>query len=186
MAVPTIDELLTVREYLASSFEFDCDYVDGRLEERFLGEYDHAKLQSLFDRWFSAHEEEWAIDVLVELRVQVAPTRFRVPDLCILRREAPTDQIVRTAPLICIEILSPEDTLSRLEVKVEDYLRMGVGHVWVVNPASRVGWECSTRGWNHPADRRFSVPGTDIYVSLEEIFRALDMAHRGGRLPSGA
>ena len=118
--------------------------------------------------------------------MQVSPTRFRVPDICILRRGAPADQIVRTAPLICIEILSPEDTLSRLDVKVEDYLRMGVEHVWVVNPASRVGWVCTAQGWNHPADHRFTVPGTDIYVSLDETFRALDKAHRGGRPPSDA
>jgi Uma2 family endonuclease len=180
MAVPALDELLTVREYLASSFEVDCDYVDGCLEERNLGEYDHAKLQTLFAHWFRDHEEAWEVDVVVERRVQVSSTRFRVPDVCVMRLDTPVEQIVRTAPLICIEMLSPEDTLSRLAVKVDDYLRMGVKHVWVIDPASRIGWDCTNGSWTHPADGRFSVPGTEIFVSLADMFRALDNVRRHG------
>jgi Uma2 family endonuclease len=180
MAVLALDDRLTVKEYLASSFEVDCDYVDGRIEERNLGEFDHARIQSLFDRWFGDHEEGWDVVAVVEQRVQVSATRFRVPDLCVMRREAPVEQIVHTAPLICIEILSPEDTLSRFGVKVDDYLRMGVEHVWVIDPASRTGWECTDGAWTRPVDGRFSVPGTEIFVSLPEMFRALDDARRRG------
>jgi len=181
MAVPALDQLWTIREYLASSFEVDCDFVDGRLEGRNLGEFDHAKIQTLLARWFGNFEDEWEVEVVVEQRVQVSPTRFRVPDVCVMRLEGATEQIVRRPPLICIEILSPEDTLSRLGVKVEDYLRMGVGHVWVIDPAARIGWECGPTGWTHPVSRRFSVPGTDIFVSMDEIFSALDKALTRGQ-----
>jgi len=182
MVVPALNQLLTVQEYLTSSFEVDCDYVDGRLEERNLGEFDHARLQSLFDRWFGSHEDEWRVVVVVEQRVQVSPTRFRVPDVCILLADGPIEQVVRTAPLVCIEILSPEDTLSRLGAKVDDYLQMGVEHVWVVDLANRIGWECKSEGWTHPRDGRFSVPGTEIYVSMAELFLALDKTRKGGQL----
>jgi hypothetical protein len=37
--------LVSVNEYLSSSYDPDCDYVDGEGLERNLGEYDHAKLQ---------------------------------------------------------------------------------------------------------------------------------------------
>jgi len=185
MAVSALNQLLTIREYLVSSFEVDCDYVDGRVEERHLGEFDHGKIQSLFDRWFGNHDDEWGIEVVVEQRVEVSPTRFRVPDVCVLRRQGPFEQIVRTPPLICIEVLSPEDTLSRLGVKVEDYLRMGVGNVWVVDPDSRLAWVCTPEGWTHPAGGRFTVPGTEIYVSMDGIFGALDKARQGGTTDSG-
>ncbi len=179
MAAVGLDQLLTVSEYLGSSFEVDCDYVDGRLEERHLGEFDHARLQTLFDRWFGSHEEEWGVIAVVEQRVQVSATRFRVPDVCVLRADGPVEQVVRNAPLICIEILSPEDTLSRLGAKVDDYLKMGVEHVWVIDPASRSGWVCTLLGWTHPVDGSFSVPGSEIYACLDEIFLALDKArHR--------
>ena len=179
MAVLEFDQIMTVKEYLSSSFEVDCDFVDGCLEERNLGEFDHARLQSLFDRFFASREEEWGVYVVVEQRVQVSPTLFRVPDVCLLRRDGPPDQVIQRPPLICIEILSPDDRLSRLDRKVDDYLRMGVENVWVIDPALRKGWVCSPSGWTHPEDGRFSVPGTEIYVSLPEIFDALDKARQG-------
>ena len=38
-------EFVSVREYLSTSYRPDCDYVDGVVVERNLGEYDHARLQ---------------------------------------------------------------------------------------------------------------------------------------------
>ena len=38
--------LISVEEYLATSYRPDCDYVDGRIEERNLGELDHSSLQT--------------------------------------------------------------------------------------------------------------------------------------------
>ncbi len=38
--------LISVEEYLATSYRPDCDYVDGEVVERNLGEWDHSRLQS--------------------------------------------------------------------------------------------------------------------------------------------
>jgi Uma2 family endonuclease len=69
--------------------------------------------------------------------VQVSSTRFRVPDVCVLRKGAPRDQIVVEPPLLCIEVLSPEDTMGRTRQRVRDFLSMGVLEVWIVDPAAR-------------------------------------------------
>ena len=37
--------LVSVEQYLSSVYEPDCDYVDGELEDRNVGEKDHSKLQ---------------------------------------------------------------------------------------------------------------------------------------------
>jgi Uma2 family endonuclease len=37
--------LVSVSEYLSTGYRPDCDYVDGAVVERNLGEYDHARLQ---------------------------------------------------------------------------------------------------------------------------------------------
>ena len=37
--------LVSLEEYLKTSYEPDCDYVDGVLEERNLGEWNHGDLQ---------------------------------------------------------------------------------------------------------------------------------------------
>jgi Uma2 family endonuclease len=55
-AQPFISQpLLSVEEYLASSYEPDCDYIDGHLEERNLGEWAHANLQLRIGAYLLAH-----------------------------------------------------------------------------------------------------------------------------------
>ena len=121
--------------YLRSSeYEPDADYVDGKIEERPMGEFDHAAWQLAIIRFFLRHEEEWNIEVLPELRVQTAPTRFRVPDVTVLDRSLPVERIITRPPIAVFEVLSPEDTLSRLKRKLGDYRTMGIPHIWVIDP----------------------------------------------------
>ena len=109
---------LTVEQYLKTTYRPDVDYVDGHIEERNLGEYDHSTLQFAIARLFHARRREWAIRIAVELRVQTSTGRFRVPDVAILSANEPKEQIARRAPLLCIEVLSPEDTLRRMLVRI--------------------------------------------------------------------
>ena len=74
------------------------------------------------------------IRVRPELRVQVGPTRFRVPDVTVLDRNLVNEQIVTVAPLAVFEVLSPEDRVQRLNRKLEDY-RMGIPQIWVIDSA---------------------------------------------------
>jgi hypothetical protein len=41
----TLSHLISVEEYLNTTYRPDVDYVDGEIEERNLGEFDHADLQ---------------------------------------------------------------------------------------------------------------------------------------------
>src|SRR5207245_2729938 len=136
--MPT-SSLVTVEEYLNTSYHPDCDYVDGRVVERNLGELDHSSLQTEISYYFRTHRDEWRVYAFVDQRVQVSPSRFRIPDICVLL-ERPTEQIFRTPPFLAIEILSKKDRKRDVQEKVEDYLRFGVRYVWVIDPGSREGW----------------------------------------------
>jgi len=174
MAAPSLTRRLNVDEYLKSSFRPDCDFIDGRVEERNFGEYDHSTIQTFLANWFGRHDLNWGIRTRVEQRVQVSETRFRISDVCVTSRAFPVEQIIRRAPLICIEVLSPDDSIYRMRDRVADYLRMGVEHVWILDPATREGHICTPTGWNQPPDGIFVVPGTEIYIPLAEIFAGLD------------
>jgi Uma2 family endonuclease len=128
--------LISVEQYLATSYRPDCDYVDGRIEERNLGEFDHSSLQTAISAYFFARRKQWDITVVVEQRVQVSPTRFRIPDVCVVLGKV-TEQIFRKPPFLCVEILSPEDRMKRVQARIDDYLEMGVQYVWVLDPAPR-------------------------------------------------
>jgi Uma2 family endonuclease len=123
-----------VEVYLRSTYEPDAEYVDGEIERRPMGEYDHSSWQQAIQRWFWLHEKEWNIRVRPELRVQVAATRFRVPDVTLLDRSQPIEQLITIAPLAVFEVLSPEDRVQRLNRKLEDYKRMDIPQIWVIDP----------------------------------------------------
>ena len=133
--MPT-EALISVEEYLATSYRPDCDYVDGHIEERNLGEWDQADLQTAVAAYFRMRSKKWGIRTVVEQRVQVSPTRFRIPDVTIILGD-PDGKILRKPPFICIEILSPEDRLKRVQTRIQDYLAMGVRYVWLLDPETR-------------------------------------------------
>lgn len=133
----TAASYVPIEVYLRSSFEPDAEYVDGEIQERSVGELDHAAWQRAIQKWFFLREEEWGVRVFAELRVQVSPSRFRVPDVVVLENTGPLkemEQIVRTPPVAVFEILSPEDTFAKTLQKLADYEKMGVRGIFVVNP----------------------------------------------------
>jgi Uma2 family endonuclease len=76
--------------------------------------------------------------------------------------------------MICIEILSPEDRLSRAEIVLADYRAMGVPNIWLIDPIRRVAYTFDAKGLQ-PADAtRLTVPGTAIHLDLTAFFARLD------------
>jgi Uma2 family endonuclease len=166
--------LVPVEEYLSTVYEPDVDYVDGEIQERNMGEEEHATIQKFLITFLASREEQWGIRVMQENRVQVKPTRYRIPDVCVLSEDAPFGGITRTTPLLCVEVLSPEDRMSRMQDKVDDYIAMGVRSVWIVDPYRR-RIVCADRSVTlRPAEDELTVYGTDIVVPVSEVFRELD------------
>src|ERR1700733_6508291 len=103
--------LISVEEYLASSYKPDCDYVDGHIVERNLGERVHGRIQLRVALMLNGQAKQGA-EVLTEVRVQVKPSLFLIPDICIAVDNS-DEPILTTPPFLCIEVLSPEDRMSR-------------------------------------------------------------------------
>jgi Uma2 family endonuclease len=160
---------ISVEEYLKTVYCPDRDYVDGVVEERNLGGRDHSWIQGSIVTFFRSRFRETGIAALPEWRVQVRPTRFRVPDV-VLTRGKPGEQILTRPPLACIEILSPEDTVSRTNVRIQDYLDFGVPVVWVVDPRERKIWIYRPNGMEEAVGLAVKLDGTSIEVPLSEIF----------------
>ena len=58
-AVFVCSEEVSVEEYLHSAYEPDRELVDGRLEERNVGEFDHGYLQILLGTLFPNNRQAW-------------------------------------------------------------------------------------------------------------------------------
>ncbi len=159
---------ISVSEYLKSSYSPDRDFVDGRVEERNVGEHDHAAVQAALILWFGQHQNDWRIEVLPEQRMRISATRYRVPDICLVSLDEPVEQILTKPPLACIEVLSPEDTLRRMQQRVDDYRDFGVGNIWILDPATKTGYDCTSSGFLEATE--FSISGTPIQLVLAELF----------------
>jgi Uma2 family endonuclease len=162
--------LLSVEEYLATSYRPDCDYVDGQILERNLGEFDHSRLQAALVIYFGARQKQWGVRVVPEQRLQVKLNRFRVPDVCVLLGE-PGEQILTKPPFLCIEILSPDDRMSRIEERIDDYLAMGVPYVWLVDPGTRRAYTATAgEGLREVKDGVLRTANPEFEVPLRELF----------------
>jgi Uma2 family endonuclease len=173
--VPEFEEpFMTVEEYLHTVYSPDCDYVDGRLEDRNAGEYDHGYLQTLLGTLFTINSTVWGVRTVTAVRMQVSRSHFRVPDLAVLRADGPRERILTHPPLIVIEILSPEDRLSRFHDKLDDYLAFGVENIWVLDPERRVARTALNGELHIVRSGELTVPETPIRVVLSDLFAELD------------
>jgi len=166
-------QLTPLEIYLNSSFEPDAEYVDGAIEERPMGEYDHSTWQHAIELWFSRNSAEWGIRVRPELRIQVAPDRFRVPDVTILDRSLPIEQVITHPPIAVFEILSPEDTVARMLNKLKDYEQMGIRAIFLLDPAGQ-HFRYEAGSLQKLSETAFELPGSNCRFDLLEIQRLLD------------
>ena len=167
--------LISLDQYLHETWDPDREFVDGEVIERNMGEKDHAAWQMAIAVWLRNFRQSANIRVYPELRLQTTPTHFRIPDIMAIDRNAPDEQIITHAPLLCVEILSPEDRIGRMETKVDEYFQMGVRAVWIIDPQTNTAYQCAggnIRDWK--AVEVLSVPGTPISLSLKDVIADLD------------
>jgi Uma2 family endonuclease len=170
----TTPTLISIDEYLHTSYKPDADFVDGEIEERNLGEFQHARLQTLLAFFFVKNEKAWAIQTVVEQRIRVSARRVRIADIAILHADAPREPVTQTPPLLCIEVLSPEDRLSRAKIVLGDYLAMGVQNIWLIDPIRHAAFTFDATGLHEADPTNLHVPNTAIHLDLTDAFAALD------------
>ncbi len=174
--LPNTEELWTVREYLRTSWSPDREFVDGRIEERNLGEKEHSIIQRYLTFLFMLKRAEWGVEVYPELRTQTQARRFRVPDVLVTRSADQFQRYLTRPPLIAIEILSPEDTLRSMHEKAVEYRAFGVENIWIVDPEPRIAYRYVDGALEELQSGTLEVPGTPIQVVLSEMFAELDRA----------
>jgi Uma2 family endonuclease len=167
--------LVPVEEYLSTSYDPDCDYVDGELEDRNVGRKSHAKAQSNLLLALRIHYP--SLFVVVEQRTRVSATRYRIPDVCAMLAE-PDEEVFTEPPFLCIEVLSPDDRASRIERKIADYLKFGVRYIWVIDPRTREAFIHTATGMRAVEDGVLRTSDPDIAVPLAEILGQTDFNNR--------
>ena len=164
---------IPLAEYLETSYRPDRDYVDGEVLERNMGEKPHSALQMFLGFYFISRRDLWRVTPLSEQRVQIDATRFRIPDVCLVSVDAPDELILRTPPVLCIEILAREDRMTETQERIDDYLAMGVRAVWVIDPWRKKAFQAAADGSLLFEPQMLRVPGSPVDLAVAAVFEEL-------------
>jgi Uma2 family endonuclease len=123
--------------------------------------------------WFLQREASLSLEAIPELRMLVTSNRVRICDVAIIREDAPEEQVPTIPPSICVEIMSPEDRLSRAIKVLKDYRAMGVQHIWLIDPQERLAYTFDEAGLKQQEDLVLRAE-RGIAMDVSEMFSALD------------
>ena len=163
--------LISMDEYLETSYSPDCEYIDGVVVERHVGERPHSLIQ--FKVLFILGRDYPHVFVWPEQRVQTVPgQRWRLPDVCVTLADPRTD-VFDTPPFICIEILSKRDEMTIVLEKLAEYEPFGVPNIWLIDPRRRKAYTFSSGRLEEVQGNAFATTEPVVQLPLEEIFLGL-------------
>ena len=135
MAVAPIPQLVSVEEYLSSSYRPDLEYVDGVLVERGMPTIAHSLLQMILIQYLARYQKALGFLPLPEVRTQIVErSRYRIPDIILCPVPLSAGKVMASVPWAVIEILSPDDRLPEQLDRFRDYKHIGVRHVLLLDP----------------------------------------------------
>jgi Uma2 family endonuclease len=163
-----VGTLISVEEYLQTSYDPDVEYVDGVLVERNVGDWLHSLIQS--NLIFVIRSRYPHVYVLPELRSKTTETRYRLPDVCVLLA-APKTRYLLDAAYLAIEILSEDDSMSKMMEKLAEYERKGVPNIWVIDPRLATMSVYATGTLQEVKDTITTIGEPRLELTREQIFQ---------------
>jgi len=163
-----VKTLISEEEYLRTSFlDRTPEYIDGELVERSLPNNSHSKTQVELIFRFRNLQQRLPLFPISELRVPVAPRKYRIVDLAVYAHQEPVEELPRELPLVVIEIVSPDDRYEELMTRLEEFRVWGVPHVWLVDPGLRRIYVYREAGVT--AVEAFELPEFGVRIAAGEI-----------------
>ncbi len=114
-----VGTLISLEEYLRSSFHPDRDFIEGQVVERNVGKRRHAFAQIEIGAWFRMRRDLLRLQPMTELRVRVAGNRVRIPDVLVCELPLPEEEIFTSPAYLFVEVMSEEDTIGGMQDRVE-------------------------------------------------------------------
>lgn len=131
------EQKLSVQEFHA---QYDgekpyYEYWDGEAVQKSMPTRGHALIQKILQQLLDG----LGYDSAAEVRLKLVPNYEPIPDV-IADENAIEDPYPTSAFEVVIEVLSPEDSFSRVLRKCRLYERWGIRQIVVIDPADRLVW----------------------------------------------
>ena len=167
---PTI-QFVSVDEYLEGELWVEWEYDNGVLAPRHSGNPEHARMVVRIIDWLAQYDS-W-LARYSGLVVPVSAVRFRVPDVCCYPKEINpgNDLDAQQPPLAVFEVLSPGNKMSEMQAECEDYARLSIPYVFILDPERKVVLVPRAGGFPAlEADMTFQYKGHTALISLTDLF----------------
>jgi Uma2 family endonuclease len=167
MAALPDSPLVSVEEYLRTSYDPDVEFVDGVLVERNGGDWLHSLVQS--NILCAIRRKYPHLKVVAGLRSRTAATRYRIPDISVLLAPPTADHLLDTA-FVAVEVLSEDDVMSRVIGRLKEYSTQGVPNIWLIDPRSQQMWVYQPPALVEIESDAIATTDSSIELSRAEIF----------------
>ena len=139
------DSLMTGEELLHRPDLNPCELVDGRVVPTMPTGDEHGDVEAELLMRLRVYGKETqrgrAVGGEVGIYIRRNPDTVRAADVVFISKERDLRPRAKgyfeIAPELVVEVLSPDDRMSRVREKLRDYFSTGVQVVWVVDPALR-------------------------------------------------
>ena len=158
-------------EYLHTSYEPRCEYVNGALVSKAMGTKKHGKIQRRLVRLIEDAFPNY--QPTPEQTVRISGSEYRTPDVTVEFSAESQDPYPITPVHLCIEIISPGDRVSETLKKCEIYHEWGVPHTWIIDPQTRRAWQYAKGSKPVEIAQVGELTAGEIHLSLAEIFAVL-------------
>lgn len=152
--VNTAVQRLTFEEYLTYDDGTDNHYelVDGSLVLKNIPRVEHFLIAQFLEQQIDKEIQRSALPWLTfrECGVRTGYNKSRLADLCIVSREQAREllgqsAVFQTAPLLIVEVVSPDSIARDYRYKQSEYAALEVAEYWIVDPleakVSLLYWE---------------------------------------------
>ncbi len=162
----SVATLISVEEYLRTSYSPDREYRDGALVERTVGDAAHSDLQAALVQFIRSRRRQWNIHVYVEALIRARPDWYPIPDISVYLLPKPEGTVPDRPPFLWIEIVSLDDRLSDAWDKARAALACGTPYVWIVDPRSFESQLWTAAGTTRITDGTLRLPDSPIVIPL--------------------
>ena len=143
MATAATDSL-TIEQFaeIAGDAETRTELVGGVLVEMPRPKFPHGRIVLAIGAIFLAWQRRHGGEIGSEDGIVIDDQTLRGPDVYYIPADRVDADARRegwwtVAPAVCVEVISPSELWSDIDAKLDDYFRIGVDEVWVIDPELR-------------------------------------------------
>jgi len=180
MATAPALPFVSVDEYFEQNLWKEWEFDNGVLVPRNSGSRDHARMIIHLGKLLEA---SGVLTAYAGFVLSIPWTsKYRVPDVCCYPAGVDPGNTLeqQPPPLVVFEVLSKTDPIAEMRSKCSEYIRLGIRHIYIVDPAAMVVLVPQGNGFPEldGTSIDFQVGSSAVSISIRDLFAGFPVHSR--------